>query len=184
MEFLLSATLESGVKLVRPLLSFSREQIRSYLEALGQEYLEDPSNADPRYLRNRIRHQLLPLLAEQYNPAVSEALIRLGTLCGEMTEALAEPLAELRSQAVVSQMPNELCLKVEPFQNQPAYLVRQLLVKLWEQQGWPRQQMGQSQWQRIADLLTGGDGSAVDLPGKVHARRSAQLLWLSRPGQD
>ena len=54
---------------VRPLLDIVRSEIEQYLRCRGLEWREDASNSDTVYLRNRIRHQLLPLL-EQYNPDI------------------------------------------------------------------------------------------------------------------
>jgi tRNA(Ile)-lysidine synthase len=65
-----------GVSLVRPLLSVSRDQAREYLESLGQGYRDDSSNSDLRFTRNRVRHELLPHLADQDNPGIVNALTR------------------------------------------------------------------------------------------------------------
>lgn len=60
--------------IVRPLLGVRRREIEEYLRGLGQEWREDRSNLDLRHLRNRIRHQLLPLLEREYNPSLTRAL--------------------------------------------------------------------------------------------------------------
>ena len=60
---------------VRPLLDVSRTDVLAYLNAKGWSFRMDSSNAKPLYLRNRIRHELLPLL-KQFNPAVVDALTR------------------------------------------------------------------------------------------------------------
>jgi tRNA(Ile)-lysidine synthase len=60
---------------VRPLLDVSRAEVLAYLNAKGLSFRTDSSNAKPLYLRNRIRHELLPLL-KQFNPAVVDALTR------------------------------------------------------------------------------------------------------------
>ncbi len=57
----------------RPLLNFSRQQILDYATAQKLEWSEDASNCDPAFLRNRIRHQLIPHLLE-YNPQIVERL--------------------------------------------------------------------------------------------------------------
>ncbi len=62
---------------VRPLIEMTREQVREWLRAEGLEWREDASNADTSYDRNRMRHELLPLLRREWNPAVEEALARL-----------------------------------------------------------------------------------------------------------
>jgi len=60
--------------IVRPLLSVRRNELRSYLEAIAQDWHEDPSNRDLRHARNRVRHGILPRLERHLNPAVREAL--------------------------------------------------------------------------------------------------------------
>ncbi len=61
---------------IRPLLPFTRAQLRAFLADLGWSFVEDASNHDLRFTRNRIRHQLLPLL-ENFNPRIEEHLFRL-----------------------------------------------------------------------------------------------------------
>ena len=58
---------------VRPLLEITRAEIETYLHTCGLKWREDASNSDTIYLRNRIRHQLLPLL-EEYNPDIRSTL--------------------------------------------------------------------------------------------------------------
>lgn len=62
------------IRFVRPLLSTTRAEIETYLESLEQDWREDESNLDRRFLRNRVRHELLPLLEREYNPNLRQAL--------------------------------------------------------------------------------------------------------------
>ncbi|MBK8480481.1 MAG: tRNA lysidine(34) synthetase TilS [Proteobacteria bacterium] len=72
---------------VRPLLTTTRAEILAHLEARGLSALADPSNADPRHLRSRVRHLLLPALTRE-NPALSAAFGRLAQHCREEDQAL------------------------------------------------------------------------------------------------
>lgn len=65
---------------IRPLLQLSRRQLQAYLRQRGQPWREDASNRSPRFLRNRIRLELLPLLARAYHPALPASLARLAEL--------------------------------------------------------------------------------------------------------
>jgi tRNA(Ile)-lysidine synthase len=60
------------------------------LERSGLAWVEDPTNRDPKFLRNRIRHGLLPLLATSYEPDVVDALVRVARLARAATDALEE----------------------------------------------------------------------------------------------
>jgi tRNA(Ile)-lysidine synthase len=65
-----------GLKLVRPLLRLSRADTEAICEAFGIVPVEDESNASPQFRRNRVRHEVLPLLREM-NPRIDLALVRL-----------------------------------------------------------------------------------------------------------
>jgi len=71
-----------GPQFIRPLLDFSRADIVAYLEAQGLEFREDSSNAKLLYLRNRVRHELLPTL-KRFNPAVLKVLGRQAEILRE-----------------------------------------------------------------------------------------------------
>jgi tRNA(Ile)-lysidine synthase len=67
--------LRGNIRLVRPLLPWPGEQLRNWLSAIGQNWREDSSNQNTQFFRNRIRHELLPLL-ETYQPRIRELLQR------------------------------------------------------------------------------------------------------------
>jgi tRNA(Ile)-lysidine synthase len=65
-----------SVRVIRPLLKVSRAEVLEYLGAQGLAYREDASNLDRRFTRNRVRHELLPLLEKEFNPAIRDVLLR------------------------------------------------------------------------------------------------------------
>ncbi len=73
---------DSRFELVRPFLDAPRELLRDYAAAHGIDHCEDASNADVRIPRNRIRHELLPLLRREYSPAIDTLLLRTGDVLG------------------------------------------------------------------------------------------------------
>jgi len=66
-------------RILRPLLSVTRAEVEAYLKALGQDWREDSSNRDVAFTRNRIRHELLPLL-QGWNPRLKEHLAQMAEL--------------------------------------------------------------------------------------------------------
>ncbi len=76
----------------RPLLDLPRTTLRAYATAHGLRWIEDPSNADPRYDRNFLRHRVLPLLAERW-PHASRNLARSAALIAEQSQLLAAATA-------------------------------------------------------------------------------------------
>lgn len=73
----------------RPLLGCSRQELRDYLKALGQPWREDTSNQDVANIRNRVRHQLLPMLQQQYNPELVARLADLAEIAAAENDCLA-----------------------------------------------------------------------------------------------
>ena len=62
-------------RVIRPLLQVTREQAEAYLAQLGQSYVTDSTNASDLYTRNRIRHQIVPVL-KQLNPSIEQTVSR------------------------------------------------------------------------------------------------------------
>ena len=69
-------TVVSGLRVIRPLLAVTRAHIEAYLRAGKYAWREDETNTDPAFLRNRVRHELLPLLERDYNPGIRQTLQR------------------------------------------------------------------------------------------------------------
>jgi tRNA(Ile)-lysidine synthase len=65
---------------VRPLLAVRRAQVEQYLRSLGQPWRDDATNLELHHARNRIRHELLPLLARSYNPEIATNLARMAEI--------------------------------------------------------------------------------------------------------
>jgi len=74
----------------RPWLAVAREELRTYLRQKGVNWFEDASNCDAKYTRTRIRHELLPLMAEIGGPKVPVALGRLARLAETEWQVLEE----------------------------------------------------------------------------------------------
>ncbi len=66
--------------LIRPLLEARRADIEAHLRARGLAWMEDASNRDPRFLRNRIRHDVLPFLERSVDPGIAAGLARSAAL--------------------------------------------------------------------------------------------------------
>ncbi|MGN6783428.1 MAG: tRNA lysidine(34) synthetase TilS [Marmoricola sp.] len=94
------AYVEDGVAFVRPLLDVTRAQTEAACAAEGVVFWEDPHNSDPRFLRSRVRHHVLPVLERELGPGVAPALARTADSLREDVAALDDLAAE---QAVALQ---------------------------------------------------------------------------------
>lgn len=145
--------LGSAVSLMRPFLGIRRREVVAYLEKLGQSYRQDSSNAEVQFTRNRIRHQLLPNLAEHFNPGVVEALLRLGSMAGEVQTFVDAIVSDLADRCVSRQASGAILINVPKLGTQPRHVLRELLIAAWREQGWPLQSMGFAEWDLLAEML-------------------------------
>jgi tRNA(Ile)-lysidine synthase len=172
--------------LIRPLLPLRHKQLLAYLDDLGQPYRHDATNQDTRLTRNRIRHELLPQLAQQYNPAVGDALLRLGRLAGEVQSLVDGMVEDLMERHVGSESPGTIEIDAAALADRPRYLIRELLMAAWRHQGWPMQAMGFAEWDQLAEMLAGCGAASTELaskqtfPGSILAEPAEGRLQLIR----
>lgn len=79
----------------RPILALRRRETEQLCESLGLQVVDDPSNSDPRHLRNRVRHELLPLLCEISNRDLVPVLVRQADIARADADYLDELAAAL-----------------------------------------------------------------------------------------
>ncbi len=88
-------------EVIRPLIRIRRSEILAYLAQKGIPYIEDSSNRSLSYLRNRIRHTLIPFLEERFNPRVNEALLRILSIATLEDDYLAKEAERFFKEALV-----------------------------------------------------------------------------------
>jgi tRNA(Ile)-lysidine synthase len=86
------AGLYATSEVIRPLLDFSRAQVASYARAVGAEWVDDPTNASPQFLRNRVRRDLLPALTAT-RPELPAELLGLARRAATWRRSLDEATA-------------------------------------------------------------------------------------------
>jgi tRNA(Ile)-lysidine synthase len=91
-------------RILRPLLGATRAEVEAYLKALGQSWREDASNRDPAFTRNRIRHELLPVL-EGWNPRLHEHLAQIAALARDEEAWWQAELERIAPQVLLAGKP-------------------------------------------------------------------------------
>ena len=147
-------------RLIRPMLGISRRQVERFLLSLGQPFRLDPSNRDPKFLRNRVRAELLPMLERDYNLQLRQALCETA----EVVSAEHAYLEELVSSALGSAQPDadhEAGIDVPFLQRQPLALQRRILRRLCQQHGLALDFM---QLESLRDFALAGCAGSLQLP--------------------
>lgn len=170
---------EEGI--VRPLLDVTRAEIEEYLGSRSIPWRHDSSNHDRRFARNRIRHELMPELISEWNPALEETLARMADVAlGEeeywlrITKRLAEKYLSVENGAVVMRRDEVAVLH-------PSELRRLLRYTVSHAKGNLRG-INFRHVEQLAELVrsNAGDGHR-QIPG-IHATRSLDWVRISRAG--
>jgi tRNA(Ile)-lysidine synthase len=173
-------------RILRPLLGATRAEVEAYLSALGQSWREDSSNRHLTFTRNRIRHELLPLL-EGWNPQLREHLAQMATLARDEEAWWTAELARLGPQIFLHGLPvrgggrkavgDGLALEVSRLALLPTALQRRLLRSAAEQLGMAVDFPSTEALRNLA--LTGRAGQKLQLAQGLRAERSARELRLA-----
>ncbi len=114
---------------IRPFLRFPKNLLIEYLEKYSLPFLLDSSNRHDLYLRNRIRNDLLPYLAERYNPDIRHTLIRTAAILQD-EEELLEKITEDAFAETVTVMPESFPQEYESFRPANALWPQSLQINL------------------------------------------------------
>jgi tRNA(Ile)-lysidine synthase len=166
-------SLTVGPLLIRPLLAVNRADVLAYLATNNQPFRTDSTNADPRFTRNRIRHDLLPLL-KTFNPDVVATLVQTAEQAEELFTHLRTEAEDLLRRAELPRAGAVLVFDRATLETAPPHRVRDLLRLVYDREGWPTGQMTAAHWQRLAALTVG------DYPEGVSLRATAKVVQLAQ----
>lgn len=120
---------------VRPLLEVERPVLETYARECRLEFREDPSNRDLRFVRNRVRGELLPHLQQRYNPAIVRVLGRTAQVLRD-EDQLLDQLAQQALQTVLcEQSGRKIVLAAQPLLDYHIAVQRRIVRMLFEARG-------------------------------------------------
>ena len=171
-----------GDKYIRPLTIFTRQEIEAYLKSINLIPREDPSNTDKRYLRNRIRHELLPLLERDYNPNIRVGLNRTAAIIGSESDYLDELTRKAFNHCLLNEAkPLSIALSRDTFLHYHIAIQRRIIrLSVSELKG-SVQDFTFQHSNSILDIILGDKPNAiVELPNGIQFRRAYQNLFFER----
>ena len=162
-----------GLRLLRPLLGLSRQALREWLLSIGQDWREDGSNADPRYLRNALRVDILPRL-EALIPGASGRLAATAGLLREDDEAL-----NALAQRFLERYDGR-CLPLQPLREQPRAIAGRILRAWWQREAPERKErtLSAPQTEALLSLVNAPPAARCNLPGGWYGQAGWTHLHL------
>ncbi|MEW6327697.1 MAG: tRNA lysidine(34) synthetase TilS [Thermodesulfobacteriota bacterium] len=169
---------------VRPLLDVSRADILSYLTANKFSFRIDSSNEARGFLRNRIRHDLLPVLEANFNPRIRRILLQTASILREDEGLLASMAEEVWTDLVnLDEGPEGqvITLDLRRYQEIPWPIQMRVMQKGLELSGTRLKDIGFRHLESVQSLaMRDGPYRKISLPGGVTVERIYQELRFSR----
>ena len=168
--------------IVRPLVDITRRELRRYLSERAISFREDASNADVAIPRNRIRHELLPVLKERFSPGIVETLGRQAEIAREDAEYFDAIVAsELRR--VIRKTDDGLAIDLPTLAAYPPAIARRLVRRAMELVA-PGRFLGFDAVESVLDLTDKNcEKGQIDAPGQRVERCGETLVLHVRQGR-
>ncbi|MFH1477755.1 MAG: tRNA lysidine(34) synthetase TilS [Verrucomicrobiota bacterium] len=170
-----------ALKVVRPLRDVDRKSVERFLARSHLAWREDATNADPAFLRNRVRHEVLPFLEQRLNPGIRRALLRVSDILTGENEWLESIVDEMFKQCRIPG--SARMLDAKQLSGFPLAARRRVLRRWLETCGLDAEPLGFDAIERLDNLVVrrmpDRGGRAVTLSGGWLVRREGDKLTLS-----
>ena len=164
--------------IVRPLLCLKRSEIELYCRERNLQPRTDESNSDVAYYRNRVRHELIPLVQQRFNPSLTDTLCRTAEILAEGQQFIHQYVMERLTGWALHQGTGYR-LDAAVFSCLPAAVQRELLMVLLEQLRGDTRGISFTHIEQIRQLFLHDNGlRRIDLPGAWQARKSYRDLYI------
>jgi tRNA(Ile)-lysidine synthase len=167
-----------GVRFVRPLLEFSKKELRAYLRQKKMPFCVDATNTSERFVRNKIRLRLLPWIEREINPKVSAALARFPAILEEENRMVEELEATAWKKSYSGMSKRKLRLDRRVFLKLPPTLQFRILGRALRRLD-PTSGLSFDAWGRLRRNLLKGH-CRQSLPGSIDLCLSSSGLALIR----
>lgn len=166
---------------IRPLIQMPKTRILNFLKKKKQAFVLDSSNTDPSYLRNKIRHNLIPMLEQEFNPETKSCLDRLSQILRLENDFLDNQADQIFHACVIKQDKAFIALSIEKLtSNHPALVNRVLRQAI----AWAKKDLKRITLAHIQDILVfiarSESGKSLDLPGKIRVYKKQDMLYFKK----
>ncbi len=170
--------------IIRPLIRVSKEDILDYLKETGQSFVMDSSNEDSAFLRNRVRHSLIPLLEKEFNPDIKTGLERLSHILSLeddfMSDHTGQAYDAIRSDQTHDDQAQEILSIRGLMDLHPALAGRVLRKGLLKVKGDLRR-ITHTHIRDIVTLIKASESNkSLDLPGQIRVYKKKRLLYIKK----
>lgn len=164
---------------IRPILCLDRREIERYLKEEDQAYCTDLTNLDTIYTRNKLRHQVIPILETEVNSAAVRHMNETMEQMCELREFVGQETGKAFIQCVDADASGYRILEKE-WQKLPGLLQKEVIYSCLEQLSGSGKDLGRVHVEAVAELFDKQTGRQRDLPGGIRAARGYNEVVLAK----
>ena len=161
-----------GMQILRPLLECTHEELKTFLQEEGQPWCEDSTNAEDQYLRNQVRHQLIPVM-ETMAPGCVMRMAHTCRILQDDADLLADMMETAEPWMGKREIPLSILSSSRPLRSR-------FLRAWWESMAGVRKEkvLNFEKTEELLALVDQGVGAACNLPGSLRAVRGYRYLHM------
>jgi len=172
----------SQIRVVRPLLRFTKAELQRFLVDAGVAFREDRTNTSNEAMRNRIRNILLPAIEQEVNPQVRDALNRLGLQARWLEEFLVETVQRTFETIVISRTDRSVVLNADAVLRKSRIVQAELVRTAYVALGLGEQDLAFAHLSAVLEILADpASGKQSQLPGGLVVEKRYGQLSFTMP---
>lgn len=167
-----------GFTVIRPLIEVSRKDIERFIKERKMKYRVDSSNEETVFTRNRVRHELLPLLEKRFNPNIKEVIANMAENL-RTENSFLEKFSKRKFKSVATLKNGYITINLERFKRQAEAVKKRILRHALETLKGDLRRFSYQHWKEMEDLIKARPtNSVVDLPCGINIRKDKENLIL------
>lgn len=169
---------------IRPMIELTKAQVYDLLKEMNQSFIIDSSNADPAYLRNRVRNRLIPLLQSEYNPEIADALNRMSNVLRQEDDFLDIRTQSDFDQCLLNRKKGSLVLSKKRLSRLHPAVLRRVLRRAIQDIQTNLNRISLVHLENIIDFcFQRNSGTSLDLPNRIRIYKTANHIEIKREKQ-
>jgi tRNA(Ile)-lysidine synthase len=168
-------------RIIRPMINLNRFDIIDYLNQNKLNYVVDLSNADTRHLRNRVRHDLIPMLKTTYNPNISDTLNRLSSIVRSEEEWIEDMVQPFFKKTILHVRENHIALSVSLLNEYHNALQRRVIRMALEKAKGNLRRIGFANIDSVINLIVKKSPSGkISLPDGIKIQKDRNTVHIHK----
>lgn len=168
-----------NVYVIRPIINLKKREIYEYAKLRNIEWREDESNKDTKFTRNKLRHELIPKLVEEYSPTIVEILNRTARHLAGADKFVNDYVRKNVDNIVAERTVDKISLKAQLFQTYSSFIQGEILNYIISDH-FKIHHSSLNVIDRIVDLQNASTGAVVEITGELFAIKDRDRISITR----